>query len=314
VAFARLLVRDVSVVVLDEATARMDPVTESRVVAASQRLLAGRTGVLIAHRLTTTARADDVAVLDAGRVVQHGPRAVLAAADGPFRRLLEASDDTPGTEQSDAHIGTAVGSVRRTGEPPPAREVASGPGLARGIWHALRIHPQWGLVSVGLFLASTVLGAYGAITGWLWGHLVVDLQEGGRPVALLAGLVVSLLSSPLLLAEAIGRYPRWWVSVRRPLGRLRQRPGHRRNHGRRRGQRARRRGAARGHGGLGRGVRAGLAGRRAVGGSGVRGTGRFRPLPGVGARVDPHREARRGHPGGSRAPAAGRRRPGRRGG
>ena len=58
VAFARLLVRDVSVVVLDEATARMDPVTEARVVAASQRLLAGRTGLLVAHRLTTTARAD----------------------------------------------------------------------------------------------------------------------------------------------------------------------------------------------------------------------------------------------------------------
>ena len=56
-------------------------------------------------------------------------------------------------------------------------------------------------------------GAFGAITGWLWGHLVVDLQDGGRPVALLVGLVVSLLASPLLLAEAFARYPRWWVSV-----------------------------------------------------------------------------------------------------
>ena len=213
VAFARLLVRDVRVVVLDEATARMDPVTESRVVAASQRLLAGRTGVLVAHRLTTTARADDVAVLEAGRVVQHGPRAVLAAVDGPFRRLLDAADDTPGIDHGDADQGTAVGSVRRAGEPPPAPEVAAGPGLARGIWHALRIHPRWGLLSVGLFLASTILGAYGAVTGWLWGHLVVDLQDGGRPVALLVGLVVSLLASPLLLAGAIARYPRWWISV-----------------------------------------------------------------------------------------------------
>ncbi|GMA86161.1 hypothetical protein GCM10025868_14110 [Angustibacter aerolatus] len=96
-AFARLLVRDVRVVVLDEATARMDPVTEARVVAASQRLLAGRTGVLVAHRLTTTARADHVAVLDAGQVVQQGPRALLVTADGPFRRLLEASAEDPGT-------------------------------------------------------------------------------------------------------------------------------------------------------------------------------------------------------------------------
>jgi ATP-binding cassette subfamily B protein len=90
VAFARLLVRDVQLVVLDEATARMDPLTEARVVAASDRLLTGRTGVLIAHRLGTIERAGLVAVLDHGRVVQQGRRAVLARKPGPFRSLLEA--------------------------------------------------------------------------------------------------------------------------------------------------------------------------------------------------------------------------------
>ena len=93
VAFARLLVRDVAVVVLDEATARMDPVTEALVVRAADRLLTGRTGILVAHRLSTTARADLVAVLDHGRVVQQGPRSEVAAQAGPFRRLLEASGD-----------------------------------------------------------------------------------------------------------------------------------------------------------------------------------------------------------------------------
>ncbi|MGL5861987.1 MAG: ABC transporter ATP-binding protein, partial [Phycicoccus sp.] len=96
VAFARLLVRDVVVVVLDEATARMDPLTEALVVHAADRLLVGRTGLLVAHRLSTTARADLVAVLDRGRVLQHGRRAELAAEPGPFRRLLAAS----GTEAS----------------------------------------------------------------------------------------------------------------------------------------------------------------------------------------------------------------------
>ncbi|MFD6166149.1 ATP-binding cassette domain-containing protein [Oerskovia sp. NPDC060287] len=91
VAFARLLVRDVQVVVLDEATARMDPLTEARVVAASERLLAGRTGVLVAHRLTTIERAGLIAVLDRGRVVQQGVRAALARLAGPYRDLLEAS-------------------------------------------------------------------------------------------------------------------------------------------------------------------------------------------------------------------------------
>src|SRR5207253_8927352 len=118
VAFARLLVRDVQVVVLDEATARMDPVTEARVVHASQRLLAGRTGLLIAHRLATTERADLVAVLDAGQVVQHGPRAALAAAPGPFRTLLlAAGDDTEGPITPGA-----LGTARRVG-PPRAEQV-----------------------------------------------------------------------------------------------------------------------------------------------------------------------------------------------
>ncbi|WP_231123596.1 ABC transporter ATP-binding protein [Nocardioides sambongensis] len=73
VAFARLLVRHVQVVVLDEATARMDPVTEVRVVRAADRLIRGRTGVLVAHRLSTIERAELVALLDHGRVVQQGP-------------------------------------------------------------------------------------------------------------------------------------------------------------------------------------------------------------------------------------------------
>src|SRR6478609_264079 len=119
VAFARLLVRDVQVVVLDEATARMDPLTEARVVAASARLLGGRTGVLVAHRLGTVDRADQVVVLDHGRVVQQGPRSVLARADGPFRALLEASRveghadavDAEGVDATGSGVGPATGGV-----------------------------------------------------------------------------------------------------------------------------------------------------------------------------------------------------------
>ncbi len=51
------------------------------------------------------------------------------------------------------------------------------------------------------------------MTGWIWGHLVVALQDGHSPVALTVALVVSLMVSPLLLAEAFRRYPRWWISV-----------------------------------------------------------------------------------------------------
>lgn len=225
VAFARLLVRDVSVVVLDEATARMDPLTESRVVRAADRLIAGRTGILVAHRLSTTARAEQVAVLASGRVVQHGPRARLAGEDGPFRRLLEAASNEPldlGGEDdlaatahpTSAPTGSdAIGTARRSTTPPPAPEVGDSPSLTRATAHALLIEPQWGLVGMALFLVSALSGAFGALTGYLWGHVVTALQHGERPISMLVALVLSLMAAPLLLSEAFRRYPRWWVSV-----------------------------------------------------------------------------------------------------
>ncbi|MBB3040505.1 ATP-binding cassette domain-containing protein [Nocardioides soli] len=216
VAFARLLVRDVRVVVLDEATARMDPVTEAHVVRAADRLLAGRTGLLVAHRLSTTERAEQVAVLDDGRVVQRGPRARLVAEAGPFRALLEASaedDRLDQVEREAAVDAQQVGTARRTGEPPAAPALKPVPGLARSTLRALLIEPRWGAVSIVLFLVSALTGAFGVFTGWAWGHLVETLQEDGDPTRLTVALVASLIVSPLLLAEAIRRYPRWWIAV-----------------------------------------------------------------------------------------------------
>lgn len=230
VAFARLLVRHVQVVVLDEATARMDPLTEARVVAASERLLRGRTGVLVAHRLTTIERADLVAVLDHGRIVQQGPRTALAAADGPFRRLREAAasdgqiDAVEPAAQPDASgaagaadaadagdAAGAVGTRRRTGTPPELSEPGDGPSLARGILHVLLVRPQWGVVGAALFLVSALAAAQGALTGFLWGRTVEALQAGELSWALLAGLVLLMLISPLALGRAIYLYPSWWV-------------------------------------------------------------------------------------------------------
>ena len=78
-AFTRLLLRDPGLVVLDEAASRLDPVTERRLEAAIDRLLCNRTAVIVAHRLQTVQRADDILILEAGRVVEYGPRAQLAA-------------------------------------------------------------------------------------------------------------------------------------------------------------------------------------------------------------------------------------------
>ncbi|MBO9521031.1 MAG: ABC transporter ATP-binding protein [Nocardioidaceae bacterium] len=231
VAFARLLVREVRVVVLDEATARMDPLTERRVVAAADRLLAARTGILVAHRLSTIERAPLVAVLDHGRVVQQGSRAELAASPGAFRDLLQASRTEHGaaTDGLDAQgvvaaelvadaaedlTGpSAVGARRRTGPPPRLDDVGTGPSLARGVAHALFVRPWWGVVGAAMFLLASVTGAQGAVTGLLWGRVVEELEDGGSPTWLTAAVVVSMLAAPVVLANAFYRYPRWWVEV-----------------------------------------------------------------------------------------------------
>jgi ABC-type multidrug transport system fused ATPase/permease subunit len=78
-AFTRIFLRSPQVVVLDEASSRLDPATEHLLERAIDRLMAGRTGVMIAHRLRTVQRADDILILENGRVREFGPRVVLAA-------------------------------------------------------------------------------------------------------------------------------------------------------------------------------------------------------------------------------------------
>lgn len=79
VALARVFLKDPGLVILDEATSRLDPATEALQLRAFERLLRGRTAIVVAHRLSTVERMDDILILEGGRVVEYGPRAVLAA-------------------------------------------------------------------------------------------------------------------------------------------------------------------------------------------------------------------------------------------
>jgi ATP-binding cassette subfamily B protein len=76
--FTRVFLKDPGLVILDEASSRLDPATEARIERAVDHLLTGRTGILIAHRLTTVARADEIVILDNGRIAEHGERQSLA--------------------------------------------------------------------------------------------------------------------------------------------------------------------------------------------------------------------------------------------
>jgi ATP-binding cassette, subfamily B, bacterial len=88
-AFARVFLKDPGLVILDEASSRLDPATEHLLERAVDRLLAGRTAIVIAHRLATVQRADRILILDNGQVVEEGERAALAAnPNSRFGRLL----------------------------------------------------------------------------------------------------------------------------------------------------------------------------------------------------------------------------------
>jgi ATP-binding cassette, subfamily B, bacterial len=92
-AFARVLLTDAGLVVLDEATSRLDPATEAKLAAATERALAGRTALVIAHRLTTLDRVDEICVVHGGSIVEHGLRTTLAGdARSHFAGLLDRAN------------------------------------------------------------------------------------------------------------------------------------------------------------------------------------------------------------------------------
>jgi subfamily B ATP-binding cassette protein MsbA len=87
IAIARALLRDAPILILDEATSALDTESERLVQEAIERLMGGRTVLVIAHRLATVRSADRIVVLDEGRVVESGSHAQLHAQGGLYRRL-----------------------------------------------------------------------------------------------------------------------------------------------------------------------------------------------------------------------------------
>lgn len=251
VAFARLLVRDVEVVVLDEATARMDPATAERVTLATQALLAGRTALVVAHRLPTARHADTVAVLDGGRIVEHGPWDRLAAADGHFSRLVVAAglgradaDLMPGSASDRpvvpagpapsaelrehapeasvpaTRIGRPDGATdpgatdtSRTGKSPPAAP-GSRTSMARTVWSTLRARPLGLLLPALVWELADYLTTTGLIVGWLWASLVVDLEQGSAPWLLACAILAAVVANTLLPFTVRLTSARWWADSR----------------------------------------------------------------------------------------------------
>jgi subfamily B ATP-binding cassette protein MsbA len=92
IAIARAFLKDAPILLLDEATSALDTESEAQVQAALKRLMAGRTTLLIAHRLSTVRGADRIYVIDQGRVVETGDHASLVKARGLYARLARTQD------------------------------------------------------------------------------------------------------------------------------------------------------------------------------------------------------------------------------
>jgi ATP-binding cassette, subfamily B, bacterial len=220
VAFARILVRDPQVVILDEATARMDPVTETWVQRATDRLLEGRIGVIVAHRLSSVQRCDEVVVLSDGAVLEAGPMsssrrfaelmassnvAVPAAAPAGGGVLVADRDwDTAAQVELGAE---ALTNTLPAVEPPPLPPEPPARTM-REIFRLATNDARYGLGAVALFIVLVVFGLDGAVLPLLW----ADVVDGvGNPLHPAVGIAAALLLCIPTLYYTAAWFPEWWV-------------------------------------------------------------------------------------------------------
>ena len=198
-AIARALLRDAPILVLDEALSSVDAESEALVQSALDRLMVGRTTVIVAHRLSSVIGADRILVMEAGRVVEAGPHAALLAQGGVYARLMAGQlGDGAGPRHDVAVNGVDPGAPdeefteEREGTSPdtddlvPARGMAWPTalrvllGLARSEALRLTLAFVLGLLRVAALIGVGVLGA-----------LVVAAVKRGQPFG---GLVAALLT------------------------------------------------------------------------------------------------------------------------
>lgn len=161
IALARAFLKDAPLVILDEATAHLDPEVELQVQAAMERLLEGRTALVIAHRLGTVEAADRVLVLDGGQVVESGSHTVLMEQGGLYRGLVEA------------YTGSAAAGIPATGGAPAATSGEIVRGMEQPLAMTERIPYDWvhpplrpgSRAGLGVFRRLMSLAA--PVAGWM---------------------------------------------------------------------------------------------------------------------------------------------------
>ena len=208
IAIARALLRDAPILVLDEALSAVDAENEAVIQEALDRLMVGRTTLILAHRLSSIIDADRILVLGEGRVVEEGTHDALMARQGVYHRLMaeQAKDRgraiAHGGEAREAAVFEAAPMLAEEDSAAPAPEsgilAASGLGWAGALAYLLRVVRPWRgrLILTFLFGVSRVAAfiAVGLVSA-----LAVAAVKTGEPIfALMAALVVLAPSAGLL--------------------------------------------------------------------------------------------------------------------
>ncbi|RPI40936.1 MAG: ATP-binding cassette domain-containing protein, partial [Betaproteobacteria bacterium] len=206
IAIARALLLDAPILILDEALSSVDAENEAVIQQALDRLMQGRTTLILAHRLSSVIGADRILVLETGRVADSGRHAELIARDGPYRRLMAPqlrSEETDVVAELDAiasptSTGPQRSAVDSAGEEAEPREIklrdidadaarvgwgatlASLMGFIRPWCGQLTLTTAFGVARVAAFIAVGVLGALS----------IADVKAGTLPQTLIVALLI----------------------------------------------------------------------------------------------------------------------------
>ena len=218
IAIARALLRDAPILILDEALSSVDAENEATIQEALERLMAGRTTLIMAHRLSSVMTCDEILVLDEGRLVERGDHAALLAANGAYAELMAAQTaDDPAIDLTISEAGEALAAQPTSAPDGLGAERADTESIIRSQamedmgWRETTLRllamaaPYWRKTS--LSFTTGVAHFFGAIAVGVIGALMVGAVRDGESITLLSALLIVVA-----VLTGVCRFLENWIS------------------------------------------------------------------------------------------------------